>query len=100
MLRQYFEAKDANPGVLMAIRVGDFYEFSGEDAETAARNLDHFDGRFMKLAFVVGETLPVAVGTLDDDLSLLQKTLEKESYVKLLVLRFRDADGDILEIDE
>ena len=40
MLRQYFEAKDANPGVLMAIRVGDFYEFYGEDAETAARTLE------------------------------------------------------------
>lgn len=40
MLRQYFEAKDANPGVLMAIRVGDFYEFYGEDAESAARALE------------------------------------------------------------
>lgn len=40
MLRQYFEAKAAHPGVLMAIRVGDFYEFYGEDAETAARALE------------------------------------------------------------
>lgn len=40
MLRQYAEAKEANPGVLMAIRVGDFYEFYGEDAETAARALE------------------------------------------------------------
>jgi DNA mismatch repair protein MutS len=36
MLQQYFQAKDAHPGVIMAMRVGDFYEFYGEDAETAA----------------------------------------------------------------
>ncbi len=39
MLQQYFDAKDAHPGVLMAMRVGDFYEFYGEDAETAAAAL-------------------------------------------------------------
>ncbi|HAY15018.1 MAG TPA: hypothetical protein DCY02_11190, partial [Armatimonadetes bacterium] len=26
MMRQYFEAKDAHPGTLVAMRVGDFYE--------------------------------------------------------------------------
>lgn len=36
MLQQYFRAKEAHPGVLLAMRVGDFYEFYGEDAETAA----------------------------------------------------------------
>jgi DNA mismatch repair protein MutS len=40
MLQQYFRAKEAHPGVLMAMRVGDFYEFYGEDAETAARTLE------------------------------------------------------------
>ncbi|MBS1709354.1 MAG: DNA mismatch repair protein MutS [Armatimonadetes bacterium] len=40
MLQQYYQAKAAHPGVLMAIRVGDFYEFYGEDAETAARALE------------------------------------------------------------
>jgi DNA mismatch repair protein MutS len=40
MLQQYFRAKEAHPGVLMAMRVGDFYEFYGEDAETAARVLE------------------------------------------------------------
>lgn len=35
-LRQYVEARERHPGVLMAMRVGDFYEFCGEDAETAA----------------------------------------------------------------
>lgn len=39
MLRQYFAAKERYPGVLLAMRVGDFYEFYGEDAETASRAL-------------------------------------------------------------
>ncbi len=40
MLQQYFAAKDEHPGVLLAMRVGDFYEFYGEDAEIAARALE------------------------------------------------------------
>ncbi|HRI42725.1 MAG TPA: DNA mismatch repair protein MutS [Fimbriimonadaceae bacterium] len=36
MLRQYFQTKESHPGVLLAMRVGDFYEFYGEDAKTAA----------------------------------------------------------------
>ncbi|MBS1718772.1 MAG: DNA mismatch repair protein MutS [Armatimonadetes bacterium] len=36
MLRQYFEIKQQNPEALLAMRVGDFYEFYGEDAELAA----------------------------------------------------------------
>jgi len=36
MLKQYFAAKAEHPGVLLAMRVGDFYEFYGDDAETAA----------------------------------------------------------------
>lgn len=40
MLQQYFAAKDAHPGVLIAMRVGDFYEFYGEDAERAAALLE------------------------------------------------------------
>ncbi len=40
MLQQYYQAKAGHPGVLMAIRVGDFYEFYGEDAETAAQLLE------------------------------------------------------------
>ena len=40
LLKQYFQAKEAHPDVLVAMRVGDFYEFYGEDAETAAGALE------------------------------------------------------------
>ncbi|MBC8064489.1 MAG: DNA mismatch repair protein MutS [Chlorobia bacterium] len=40
MLQQYFNAKAEHPGVLLAMRVGDFYEFYGEDAESAAAALE------------------------------------------------------------
>jgi DNA mismatch repair protein MutS len=40
MLQQYFAAREEHPGVLMAMRVGDFYEFYGDDAETAASALE------------------------------------------------------------
>ncbi len=40
MLKQYFAAKAEHPGVLLAMRVGDFYEFYGEDAERAAAALE------------------------------------------------------------
>jgi len=40
MLQQYFAAKAEHPGVLLAMRVGDFYEFYGEDAEIAAKALE------------------------------------------------------------
>jgi DNA mismatch repair protein MutS len=40
MLQQYFRIREEHPGVLLAMRVGDFYEFYGEDAETAATALE------------------------------------------------------------
>ena len=40
MMQQYFSAKAEHPGVLLAMRVGDFYEFYGEDAELAASALE------------------------------------------------------------
>lgn len=40
MMQQYSAAKAAHPGVLVAMRVGDFYEFYGEDAVAAAAALE------------------------------------------------------------
>ncbi len=40
MLQQYFAVKAEHPGVLIAMRVGDFYEFYGPDAEAAAAALE------------------------------------------------------------
>lgn len=40
MLQQYYAAKAEHPGVLLAMRVGDFYEFYGDDAVTAAAVLE------------------------------------------------------------
>jgi DNA mismatch repair protein MutS len=40
MLQQYFRLKAEYPDVLLAMQVGDFYEFYGPDAEIAARELE------------------------------------------------------------
>jgi DNA mismatch repair protein MutS len=40
MLRQYIELKNERPDVILLMRVGDFYEAYGEDAETIARELE------------------------------------------------------------
>lgn len=40
MLQQYFRIRAENPGALLAMRVGDFYEFYGEDADTASKVLE------------------------------------------------------------
>ncbi len=40
MMKQYFDIKAENPGALVMFRLGDFYEFFGEDARIAARELD------------------------------------------------------------
>jgi DNA mismatch repair protein MutS len=39
MMRQYQEAKERHPGMLLLFRMGDFYELFHEDAEEAARLL-------------------------------------------------------------
>ena len=40
MLRQYFDIKAERPDVVLLMRVGDFYEAYGDDAETIARELE------------------------------------------------------------
>lgn len=40
MMKQYMLMKEAHPDALLMMRLGDFYEFFGEDAEIAAEALD------------------------------------------------------------
>ncbi len=40
LLKQYFGIKESYPDVLMAMRVGDFYEFYGDDAVSAVEALE------------------------------------------------------------
>ncbi|MCX6380597.1 MAG: DNA mismatch repair protein MutS [Armatimonadetes bacterium] len=40
LLKQYFATRLENPGVILLMRVGDFYEAYGEDAEICARELN------------------------------------------------------------
>ena len=39
MMRQYLEAKNSHPGMLLLFRMGDFYELFNDDAKTASRIL-------------------------------------------------------------
>src|SRR5882757_4237922 len=40
LMLQYFATREENPGVILLIRVGDFFEAYGDDAETIARDLN------------------------------------------------------------
>ena len=58
MLRQYFDFKAERPDVVLLMRVGDFFEAYGEDAETIARELEiTLTGREDKQA---GARIPMA----------------------------------------
>ncbi len=58
MLRQYFDFKAERPDVVLLMRVGDFFEAYGEDAETIARELEiTLTGREDKAA---GARIPMA----------------------------------------
>jgi DNA mismatch repair protein MutS len=58
MMRQYFEIKDERPDIVLLMRVGDFFEAYGADAETMARELEiTLTGREDKMA---GFRIPMA----------------------------------------
>lgn len=40
LLQQYFATREEHPGIILLMRVGDFYEAYGDDAETIARDLN------------------------------------------------------------
>src|SRR5436305_12890948 len=40
LMQQYFATREEHPGVILLMRVGDFFEAYGDDAETIARDLN------------------------------------------------------------
>src|SRR6185436_9257665 len=54
----------------------------------------------MQFTLVIRELVPVAIRTFDDDLPLFEQSLEQETHLEFLVFGVRDADGDVLEVDE
>jgi len=58
LMRQYFEIKDERPDIILLMRVGDFFEAYGADAETISRELEiTLTGREDKMA---GARIPMA----------------------------------------
>jgi hypothetical protein len=62
-------------------------------------DVDELDRRFVEGPLVLGIDLPVGVGLLDDDLALLDETLEDLLDLEGLVLGVAESDGNVLEID-
>lgn len=79
--QEYFKAKDANPGTLVLIRVGDFYEALGEDARTISKELElTLTGRMV----AEGERVPMCgfpVHRLEENLNAL---LEQDYTIGVL----------------
>jgi DNA mismatch repair protein MutS len=58
LMRQYFQIKEERPEIILLMRVGDFFEAYGEDAETVSRELEiTLTGREDKQA---GARIPMA----------------------------------------
>ena len=58
LMRQYFQVKEERPDIILLMRVGDFFEAYGDDAEIIARELEiTLTGREDKMA---GERIPMA----------------------------------------
>ena len=58
LMRQYFQVKEERPEIILLMRVGDFFEAYGEDAETISRELEiTLTGREDKQA---GARIPMA----------------------------------------
>jgi len=58
LMRQYFQVKEERPDIILLMRVGDFFEAYGDDAEIVSRELEiTLTGREDKMA---GERIPMA----------------------------------------
>lgn len=84
-------------------------EVHGVDAEAdvggvlpghaAARDFGQFDGRPMERIDVGLVRAPVGIGALDDELPLLQETLQDDGDVES-ARAVLEAQGEVLEVDE
>ena len=69
-------------------------------AVTALRYVDQLDGGLVKGSLEFGIAMPVGVGPLDGDLSLLDQPLEDEVNVEIAVSALADTHGHVLKVDK
>ena len=69
-------------------------------AVTALRYVDQLDGGLVKGSLEFGVAMPVGVGSLDGDLSLLDQPLEDEVNVEIAVSALADTHGHVLKVDK
>ena len=69
-------------------------------AVTALGDVDQLDGSLMKSPLEFGIAMPVGVGPLDGDLSLLDQSLEDEVDVEITVATLADTHGHVLKVDK
>ncbi|MFB6134955.1 MAG: DNA mismatch repair protein MutS [Halanaeroarchaeum sp.] len=88
IVQQFFDLKDESSADLLAMQVGDFYEFFAEDAETVAEELD------LKISQKSshGSSYPMA-GVPVAELTPYLKALVERGYRVAVADQFETADG-------
>ncbi len=91
---EFFDLSDATDADLLAMQVGDFYEFFGSDAETVADELD------LKISqkSAGGESYPMA-GVPVDDLTPYLTALVERGYRVAVADQTETDDGHVRELD-